>query len=117
MKLFKVLFSAIVFSFMINSAKAQDMNIPAESGDFKVFPNPNQPEADTYVSLQGFKSDNLLVIVNDMLGREIYSKVELMENGGFLFTISSDGKKLPSGVYLITAAANDKVFHQKLIVK
>ncbi len=119
MKLFKLLFIAIGFSFMMinTSAKAQDMNIPAESADFKVFPNPNQPEADTYVSLQGFKADNLLVIVNDMLGREIYSKVELMENGGFLFTISTDGKKLPSGVYLITAAANDKVFHQKLIVK
>jgi hypothetical protein len=52
-----------------------------------------------------------------MLGREIYSKVELIENYGFLFTITSDGHRLSSGVYLISASANDKVFHQKLIVK
>jgi hypothetical protein len=119
MKLFtKLLFIGLcISSTMINTeAKAQDLKIPAESPDFKVFPNPNLEDADTYVSLQGFKADNLLVVVNDMLGREIYSKVELMENGGFLFTISSNGNTLPSGVYLITAAANDKVFHQKLIV-
>lgn len=84
---------------------------------FKVFPNPNQDESETFVSLEGFKARDLLVIVYDMLGREIYSKVEVRESEGFLFTLSSDGKKLPSGVYLITASANDKVFRQKLIVK
>lgn len=99
------------------SAIAQDIQIPAENSDFKVFPNPNQSSSDTYVSLKGFKADNLLVVVYDMLGREIYSKVELMENDGFLFTITSDGHRLSSGVYLIAASANDKVFHQKLIVK
>ncbi len=99
------------------SLEAQNVQIPAESVDFKVFPNPNLSEADTYVSLQGFKADNLLVVVYDMLGREIYSKIELIENEGFLFTISSDGHRLTSGIYLITASANDKVFHQKLIVK
>jgi hypothetical protein len=99
------------------SAIAQDMQIPSENADFKVFPNPNQSSADTYVSLQGYKADNLLVVVYDMLGREIYSKIQLIENGGFLFTLTSNGHTLSSGVYLITASANDKVFHQKLIVK
>ena len=107
------------FSFFIiaQSSNAQNIQIPAESPDFKVFPNPNQSDSDTYVSLQGFKADNLLVVVYDMLGREIYSKVQLMENGCFLFTITTDGKQLTTGIYLITASANDKVFHQKLIVK
>ena len=104
--------------FMIaGSMSAQSIESTSELADFKVFPNPNLGEADTYVSLQGFKADNLLVIVYDMLGREIYSKIELMENEGFLFTVSSDGHRLTSGIYLITASANDKVFHQKLIVK
>jgi Secretion system C-terminal sorting domain len=105
------------FLMIAVSADAQDDQIPAENPDFKVFPNPYQPDADIYVSLQGFKADNLLVVVNDMLGRKIYSKVEVIENDGFLFTITSDGQSLSSGVYLITASANDKVFHQKLIVK
>lgn len=120
MNLFKrIAFIGFCFSSLMisQSVNAQNIQIPAESADFKVFPNPNQSEADTYVSLQGFKAENLLVVVYDMLGREIYSKVQLMENGGFLFTISSDGHQLTTGVYLITASANDKVFHQKLIVK
>jgi type IX secretion system substrate protein len=104
--------------FMLSGGmSAQSIQSTSETPDFKVFPNPNLSEADTYVSLQGFQADNLLVIVYDMLGREIYSKIELIENEGFLFTISSDGHRLTSGVYLITASANDKVFHQKLIVK
>ena len=107
----------ISFLMIAKSTSAQNIQIPAESPDFKVFPNPNQAEADTYVSLQNFKADNLLVVVYDMLGREIYSKVELMENDGFLFTVTTDGHRLTSGVYLISASANDKVFHQKLIVK
>ena len=107
----------ISFFMIAQTAAAQKSQIPAESADFKVFPNPNQSDADTYVSLQGFKAENLLVVVYDMLGREIYSKVELMENDGFLFTITTDGHRLNSGIYLISASANDKVFHQKLIVK
>ena len=110
---------AFCFCCLINTNKAEAQNsiIPSESPDFRVFPNPTEHDYDTYVSLQGFKANDLLVVVYDMLGREIYSKVEVVENGGFLFTLSSDGKKLPAGVYLISAAANDNVFNQKLIVR
>ncbi len=115
MKLLKNIIFASIF-ILASSLFAHAQNI-SEGSDFKIFPNPNKVDADTYVSLEGFKADNLLVVVYDMLGRELYSKVEVMENGGFLFTLMTDGQKLPSGIYLITAAANDKVFHQKLIVK
>ena len=107
----------VSFLMIAPTVSAQNIQIPSESADFKVFPNPNLGVSDTYLSLQGFKAENLLVVVYDMLGREIYSKVQLMENGGLLFTISSYGNQLTSGVYLITASADDKVFHQKLIVK
>lgn len=110
-----LIFCSIVF---VQTAKSQTRSIlTEEEAVFKVFPNPNQAEQDTYVSLQGFKAQDLLVVVYDMLGREIYSKVEVRENDGFLFTISSNGQKLSSGIYLITASANDNVFRQKLIVK
>lgn len=110
---------ATVFCLLnIQSVEAQTRSMLAEEEtSFKVFPNPNQGGEATYVSLDGFKATDLLVLVYDMLGREIYSKVEVSEKEGFLFTIASDGKKLPSGVYLITASANDRVFRQKLIVK
>jgi len=115
MKALKISIFVLFVIIGMQTVKAQQ-SILAEEPVFNVFPNPNYGE-DTYVSLQGFKADNLLVVVYDMLGREIYSKVEIREQEGFLFTLSSDGKKLPSGVYLITAASNDKVFRQKLVVK
>ena len=115
--LYKIAFASLTFCFLCGSAAmAQGSGVPAESPDFRVFPNPNQG-GDTYVSLKGFKAENLLVVVYDMLGRELYSKVEVMENEGFLFTVSTDGNKLPAGIYLITASANDKVFRERLIVK
>ena len=84
----KISIIALCFGCMMNSytAGAQNSMIPSESPDFRIFPNPTERDYDTYVSLQGFKANDLLVVVYDMLGREIYSKVELMENGGFLFT-------------------------------
>jgi hypothetical protein len=103
--------------FSSNVHAQSDITIPSAEPEFKVYPNPNRGESDTYVSLQGFQAEDLLVVVYDMLGREIYSKVEVMENEGFLFTVSTDGNKLSQGVYLITASADDKIFRQKLIVK
>jgi hypothetical protein len=116
----RFLFLFILFSILSSgkvSAQEQTALSERETVFFKVFPNPNQENDETYVSLQGFKSQDLLVIVYDMFGREIYSKVEVREDEGFLFSISSDGNKLATGVYLIIASANDRVFHQKLIVK
>jgi hypothetical protein len=115
MKALTLFIFVLLFFNGVQTVKAQQSFL-AQEPVFNVFPNPNYGE-DAYVSLQGFKADNLLVVVYDMLGREIYSKVEIREQDGFLFTLTSDGKKLPSGVYLITAASNDKVFRQKLVVK
>lgn len=115
---FSIVLLVICSLCSMSALRAQTRSMIAEEEEmFKVFPNPNQQESETYVSLEGFKARDLLVVVYDMLGREIYSKVEVRESEGFLFTLSSDGKQLPSGVYLITASANDKVFRQKLIVK
>jgi hypothetical protein len=106
-----------IFIFLSQESKAQNNSILEEEALFKVFPNPNQSGDEIFVSLQGFKAQDLLVVVYDMLGREIYSKVEVRENDGFLFTLSSNGNELNAGVYLIIASANDNIFRQKLIVK
>ena len=66
------------------------------------------------VALKGFESNSLLVVVYDMLGREMYTKIQVEEKEGFLFSFDP---ALPKGVYLIIASANDIVFRQKLIVK
>jgi hypothetical protein len=117
MNLLRKFLFLIPLILVTGTMNAQDKSIMEEETIFKVFPNPNHADAETYVSLQGFKSQDLLVVVYDMFGREIYSKVEVRENEGYLFSISSNGNTLAAGVYLIIASANDKVFHQKLIVK
>ena len=112
-----IIASGFLFMLQIQVAKAQAASISDENVSLKVFPNPSKANEATYFSLDGIETNSMLVVVYDMLGREIYSKVELVENKGYLYTLSSDGSKLPSGVYLITASAEDKVFHQKIIVK
>lgn len=98
-------------------AGAQGLGRGADKhAEFKVFPNPSFGE-ETFVSLKGFQSEDLLVVVYDMLGKEIYSRVAISEKGGFLFSLGSVGHELHSGVYLIVASKNDVVFRQKLIVK
>lgn len=113
----KVLIIGMLSLFFGMKAEAQlAENVFSDSPLMQVFPNPNDGQEAT-VSLQGFQANDLLVVVYDMFGHELYSKVEIRETDGFLFTIASDGKKLASGVYLITASANDKVFRQRMVVK
>ncbi len=109
----------VLFSLFLVSPNAINAQAPVtkESPDFRVFPNPSKVGEVTYVSLHGVASENLLVIVYDVLGREIYSKVEVRENRGYLFTIDNGGNSLSKGVYFIMASSDDKYFSQKLIVQ
>lgn len=78
-------------------------------------------ESDTYIApvsqIAGYSNTDLLVVVQDALGNEMYSKIKVYEDKGFLFSTASDGNILSSGVYLITASADDTVFRQTLIVQ
>lgn len=78
-----------------------------------VYPNPNSG-MEVYINFEGFESNDLLVVVYDMLGREMFSKIQVVEKNGFLFSFDP---ALPKGIYLIIASADDAVFRQKLIVR
>lgn len=120
MKNFICCFSFLCFVFLFSQeASAQDnpgmtgvSSIVAEPV-MRVYPNPNQGNA-AHINFSGFKADDLLVVVYNMLGQEMYSKIEIEENSGYLF--SFDPVLVP-GVYLIIASANDIVYKQKLVVK
>lgn len=105
--------------FFSESASAQEsagfMNAGSEMAEpfMTIYPNPNTG-SEARISLKGFKHSNLLVVVYDMLGREMYSKIAIEEKDGFLFSFDP---ALPPGVYLIIASANDVVYKQKLVVK
>jgi hypothetical protein len=120
MRKFYFLFSLLCFvSLFAGSVAAQESSqlqgtrpIVAEPA-MLVYPNPNAGD-EAHITFSGFKADDLLVVVYDMLGREMYSKIQLEENNGFLFSFDP---ALAPGVYLIIASANDVVYKQKLVVK
>jgi hypothetical protein len=122
MKTITSLIAALTLScFFSAAAYAQDNatelsagvnKLVAEQG-MNVYPNPN-PGNEAHVQFEGLVANDLLVVVYDMLGREMYTKIQVVEKEGFLFSFDP---ALPKGIYLIIASADDIVFRQKLIVK
>ena len=68
------------------------------------------------LSVSGSSNKDVLVVLTDVLGKEIYSKVIVNESGNYLISINPD-KKMPSGLYFITASSSDKYVSKKFVVK
>ncbi len=61
-------------------------------------------------------SREILVVVYDVLGKEMYSKVLITaENNSEVHAIDPS-QKLSSGVYIITAASKQKIYNKRLVV-
>lgn len=82
---------------------------------FNIFPNPNDGEL---FSLQLSDNDNeeVLVVVFNMLGKEIYSKVLITEKNSPNAHAIDLSQKLPAGVYWVTATSNNNIYNKRLIV-
>jgi len=59
--------------------------------------------------------EEVLVVVNDMLGKKIYPK-KIASRGNGTYTIRPT-KKLNPRTYLITADLNNKVYQKRLLVR
>jgi hypothetical protein len=81
-----------------------------------IFPNPSSSGQEVQVNISGSGDGSVLVVVNDMLGREYYSKVFIFENGPCAFAIDKE-HNLAAGVYLVTASSNDKLVSKKIIIR
>ena len=81
---------------------------------FKIYPNPSTGET-VNVSLAGAKKDDeVLVILYNKFGEEVYSKVLLQE--GNISAIDTFNK-LPSGVYLVIGTNKNSIYRQRLVIE
>lgn len=85
---------------------------------FTIYPNP--ATADDYFTLYFSKVSqpkNILVVVTDIHGKVLVSKVTIIEEGDPQVVAIDPSGKLPAGVYVISATSDDSIYRQKLVIK
>lgn len=87
------------------------------NSDFSVSVNPNLiSDGKINVSVSGVKNENVLVVVENIFGQQLYSNVLVEDIDSFLFSIDMQNKLVP-GVYFVTASNNDKFISRKIVVR
>ena len=82
--------------------------------DLELFPNPSDGNH-FFVGVNGFEGEDVLIVLRDINGREIYSKLK-MANDNNLQPIDLDNR-LATGTYLIIASSDQSLVSKKLLVK
>lgn len=95
-----------------------EVNAMVPERKFEVYPNPAVDGQDVYLQLRGFSQKEVLVTVQDVFGRPLYSKV--LVTGAFgeesVFAVDPANRLAP-GTYVVTGSADDNLFSKKLIIK
>lgn len=83
---------------------------------FELFPNPVTSNM-LNLSISAPADEEVLVVVNDLFGREYYSKVIVVEDGRYKLVVDPS-EKLQPGVYSVIASShNNRLYSQKVVVK
>ena len=82
---------------------------------FNIVPNPNNG-AEFNLVIVAEKHQKIVIVINDILGQQLYSKVISTEQEGNTTYILDLIQKLNSGVYFITATSDQKVYVKRMIV-
>ena len=91
-------------------------NNPDGDPTISLFPNPAESNSPAYLELNQFEGQEVLVVLRDIQGREVYSKVIITLSNNELVALNQEGN-LSKGTYLITASSANKLYSKKLIVK
>jgi hypothetical protein len=62
------------------------------------------------------KGTTEIVVVEDMQGKELYSRVKFVQTGETLIAVSLD-EKLETGEYLIIASSNNSIYSKKVLIQ
>ncbi len=82
---------------------------------FTVYPNPSTGPLNVIISDKPIGKE-ILIVVRDLLGNELYSKVAVISNGKEIIAIDNSGHLSP-GIYFVIATSNDIYFEKKIVVQ
>lgn len=68
------------------------------------------------LNVQGASDEPVLVVLTDVLGKQIYSKMIVEKGDNYLISIRPD-QRLPAGMYFITASNKQEYISHKIVVK
>jgi len=84
---------------------------------FEIFPNPTHGQP-IVINVHGLHANQeCLVIARDVMGREFFSKVILVNVEGDAHLVIDPNESLAPGTYIITGASESSMFSKKLIVE
>jgi hypothetical protein len=86
-------------------------------GVFAVFPSPSSGEC-IYVKIQNLTpQEQVLVVLIDMLGQVIYSKIGFCDSNGFMMETIGQSRHISPGVYTVVGSTQNNSYKQKIIIK
>ncbi len=103
-----------------NSTTGPTISVEARKGeqDFRLYPNPASRTSTVFMRLPSdLLGKEVLVVVYDVLGNELYSKVVITGSQGTGYSAIDPSHSLKAGIYTVTASANDKLYKQKIIIQ
>lgn len=70
---------------------------------------------DPLIILSNYKNEEILVVVADILGNEIYSKIVFRNQCAVLKAVDPYNR-IPSGVYTVIATNRNEIYNQKIVI-
>ena len=105
------------FSYSTIRTVNYNANNLSNKTSIKLYPNPAISSNNVKIELQGFESDKeVLVVVQNILGEQMYSKIILLDDNGFALEGIDPNNRLSKGTYIIVASSDDNLLSKKLII-
>lgn len=87
-----------------------------EEDELSIFPNPATQGGNISINHNFNSTDEILVVLRDLQGKEFYSKIHIITNKDELIGFPID-YEIPKGIYFIVATSENKIHSKKLIIK
>lgn len=102
------------FSGKYTYSKIVTVNFNLSTVSISVFPNPT--DGPINIALNNLENKEVLIVVRDILGKEFYTKVKIIDDSETIVALDME-RKLAPGTYIVVATSDNKLYSQTIIVK